>query len=91
MGKESCPDHFRTANPTPQRIARVFGDFKLHRSIGLALDDRNTFRDPVIGHEINNFQTDEIIASQFAVDLEVEQCQVSEIVCKFKSRTDVPD
>jgi transcriptional regulator with XRE-family HTH domain len=75
--KKTAPEHLRTANPIPQRIARVFRDFELHGSIGLALDDRNTFTDPVIGNEINDFQTDEITAAQFAVDREVEQCQGS--------------
>jgi hypothetical protein len=41
----------------------------------------------LVGNEINGFQSDEITATQFAVERGVEQCQVSEIARKFWSGT----
>jgi len=68
----------------------VFGNFELYWPLGLTLDDRHTFTDPVSCDKIGHFQSDEIAAAKLAVDREVKQRQVPEIARKFKSGTNGP-
>lgn len=84
-------EHLSAANPIPDGIARVFRDFKLHRSAGLALDDRDTIAHSVSDNEINDLQPDQITGSQLAVYRQVEQRQIAHIASEFEPGADCPD
>jgi len=69
----------------------MLGNFELYRALGLALNHRHTFADPVSCDKIGHFQSDEIATPQLAVEREIKQRQVPEIARKFEPGTNGPD
>ena len=68
--------HLVGFDPREDGFARIFSQFKLHRSLGLALDHRNALPNAVVFYQVRNGQFHEIAAAQLAVDGHVEQSQI---------------
>lgn len=77
--------------PCCEARAGVRGNFKLHRSPGLPLNDHRAVADFSSGHEIADLQLNQIAASQLAIDRQVEQGAVSEPLLAIKEESDRPD
>lgn len=65
--------HLGSSVPRQNGFTRVFRQFKLDRSFGLALDHENAFPNAVVLNKVRHGQVDEITAAQLAVDGDVEQ------------------
>lgn len=88
---EATGDHFRRVDPCDNCLSPVFSEFKLNRSFGFALDHRNSFSYAVIFDEIGHRKLDQIASTQFAVDSDIEQRQISKVARKFETRADRPN
>ncbi|MEY9560100.1 hypothetical protein ABIA23_005482 [Sinorhizobium fredii] len=66
-----------TSNPCSDSVPRLIGEFELHGSAGLLLDDDRPVANPSGNCNTGNWDRDEITSSQFAVDREIEQRQVA--------------
>jgi hypothetical protein len=84
-------DHQRLLHPSRERLARALGDLEPDRPLRLALDDRSAFLDMAGGVDVSNLQAHEVTTSQFTVDGEVEQRQVSVVLSDLKANTNGPD
>ena len=89
--KKSASKHLRATYPGPDGLARVLRNLELDRPLGLALDNRHAFADPITNHKISDIQTNEVAASQLAIDRKIEECQVPEIAREFKPGADGPN
>jgi hypothetical protein len=69
---------------------RLLRDFELDGSAGLSLDDRCAVAQPAADAQIVDLQTDEIAAPQFAVDRQVEHCEVAFARLDLKADPDIP-
>jgi hypothetical protein len=69
---KAAADHFGRTDPSGNGIARVFGQFKLNRSLGFALDHRNPFTNSIILDQIGHSKSHELAATQFAIDGDIE-------------------
>src|SRR4030095_4088079 len=63
-------------NPGSDRVPRLLGGLKLHRSLRLLLHDNRAWSDVDALDHITNPNGDQIAPAQFTVDGEVEQCEL---------------
>ncbi len=64
---------------------------ELDRPLRLSLHDHRTGQNLVAVRDVANTQIDEVATPQFAVDREVEHCQVANLMRALKLNTDCPD
>ena len=88
---ELTPEHFRRPDPVAHCFSRVFSQFKLHSLVRFALNDGHSFANSVVPYYVSNFQRDQVVTAQLAVDCDVEQSQTAEITREFKACADGPD
>lgn len=69
----------------------MFGDFKLHRSSGLALRDPRSRPHLVALHHVFDPQVDEIAAAQLAINGQIEERQVTHAVGNLKPDANGPN
>ncbi len=55
--------HFWRFYPYQHSFSRVFRQFELNRSLGFALDHRNTFTDAIVFDKIGHSEFDQIAAA----------------------------
>src|ERR1700681_547997 len=70
-------------NPGSDRVPRLLGDLKLRRSLRLLLHDNRAWGDMNALDHITNAKGDQIASAQFAVDGEVEQCELTGSMIKL--------
>lgn len=83
--------HLGRFDPRQDGIACVFGQFKLHRSLGLALDHRNALWHAIIFYPVRHRQSGKITAAQLAIDGDLEQSQIAQIARAFEPCPDCPN
>lgn len=81
----------RFFNPGGDRLPGLLGDLKLHRSMGLALQDHGAWQNALALRDIANTKIDQVAATQLTVNGEVEQSQVSRFLSKLQSYADCLD
>ncbi|SHG82405.1 hypothetical protein SAMN05443551_0706 [Marivita hallyeonensis] len=74
---EPVGKHLWRLDPIQHGLSRVFRQFELNWSLGLALDHRNTLSETIILHKIRHGKFDQIAAAQFAMNCDVEESQVA--------------
>jgi hypothetical protein len=67
----------KAGKPVLNRGSGLFGDFELNRSTCFLLDHRRPIAHPAADTHIIDLHPDEITSPEFAVDGEVEQCEVA--------------
>ena len=72
------------------RLPGLFGDFEPDRSTSLALPDGRAINAQVIWSNLVSQQADDITASQLAVDCNVEQGEITDLVCQLQPGADCP-
>jgi len=88
---ETASDHFGRPDPIGHSFSRVFSQFKLHRLVRLALNDRHSLSHIVIPDKIIDLECDQVAAAQFAVNCDVKQSEIAKIAREFYARADGPD
>src|SRR6202045_5402660 len=86
----SIPE-FDLRQPILDRGPSLLRDFELDRSPCLFLDHGATAPHPAAGAYVVDLQTDEIAASELAVDREVEQSEISFPALQLKPNANGPD
>ena len=81
----------RRRDPGRDRVPRLLGDLKLHRSLGLLLHDDRRGSDPTALDHIVDAKPDQIAPAQLAVDGEVEQREFPGSMIQLQSNPDGPD
>lgn len=66
-------------------------ELELDRPAGLFLDDRRAVAQSAADAQIVDLQAGEIAASQFAVDRQVEHCEIAPTRLYLKAGPDIPD
>jgi hypothetical protein len=74
------PDHLRMGDPTLERLARCLGNLEADRLAPLARGDGGALLHPSGGEHVPDLQTDEVAATQLAVDCRVERREVAPVV-----------
>src|SRR5450631_671856 len=77
--------------PILDRRPGLLREFELDRPAGLRLDDRCAVAQPAAHAQIVDLQTDEVAPPQFAVDRQVEHCEVAPARVDLKPGPDIPD
>ncbi len=88
---EAASQHFWTFDPVGNGITRVFSQFKLNWPLCFALHHRNTFAHLISVYEVAHLETYQIASTQLAIDRDIKERQISQIVCQFETRSDGPD
>ena len=65
-------------NPCSDGTSGLIGDLKLNGSMGFSLHDDSSGSDLVRLPHITYSQCDEVASSKFAIDREIEECEVAE-------------
>src|ERR1022692_13486 len=78
-------------DPGGDRVPRLLGDLKLHRSLGLLLHDNRAGGDATALDHIMDAKPDQIAPAQLAVDGEVEQREFPGSMIQLQSNPDGPD
>ena len=73
------------------RLASRFRQFKTDRSSGLSLAHGRPVGTIAIRGDILDFESDDIAASQFAVDGQIEQCQIAGSLLDLEFGSDRPN
>jgi hypothetical protein len=81
----------RRRDPGTDRVPRLLGDLKLHRSLGLLLHDYRAAGDMTTLDHIVDAKPDQITPAQLAVDGEVEQREFPGSLIQLQSNPDGPD
>ena len=80
-----------SGNPGVNRISGLFREFKPNRLSGLVLNDSCPGDGvPAVG-DIADPQVDEIASTEFAVDREIEQGEIPDLLFELKPDSDGPD
>jgi hypothetical protein len=74
-----------------ERRPRLLREFELDRPAGLFLNDRRAVAQSAADAQIVDLQTDEVAPPQFAVDRQVEHCEVAPARVDLKPGPDIPD
>lgn len=82
---------FRLLDPRCDCGSRRFGQFKLDRPLRFSLNDHCSGQDLVTVHDVSDAEVYEVATPQFAVDRQVEHCQVSDLMGVLKMNSDSPD
>jgi hypothetical protein len=82
---------FEYRQPILDRCPALLREFELDRPAGLLLDDCRTVAQSPADAQIIDLQTDEVAPSQFAVDRQVEHCEVAPARVDLKPSPDIPD
>ena len=83
--------HGTRCNPREYRSPRVLGYFELNWPPGLVLDDGCAIANAAAGDEVHDLEPNQITAARFAVDREIEQREVAQVVCELEPRSNGPD
>ena len=78
-------------DPRGDRIPRLLGDLKLHRSLSLPLHHNRAGCDMTTLDHVVNAKPYQVTASQLAVDSEVEQREFPDPMVQLQSNPDCPD
>src|SRR5208337_4350443 len=78
-------------DPGSDRVPRLLGDLKLHRSLRLLLHDNRAWSDMNALDHITNAKPDQVASAQLAVDGEVEQREFTSSMIELQSNPDGPD
>ena len=81
----------RRRDPGTDRVPRLLGDLKLHRSLGLLLHDYRAAGDMTTLDHIVDAKPDQITPAQLAIDGEVEQREFPGSLIQQQSNPDGPD
>ena len=81
----------RRGDPGGDRVARLLGDLKLDRTLGLLLHDNRAGGDPTALDHIVNMEPDQVAPAQLAVDGEVEQREFPGSMIQLQPNPDGPD
>lgn len=79
-----------TLEPRRQRRPDIGGEFELHRTIGLLLDDDCSMANVRTRDDIADFDLDQIATAQLAIDRQVNQCLVSKATFAIKMKANRP-
>jgi hypothetical protein len=79
------------ADPRCDRTARLLGYLELHRPAGLALEDHCSAANTITGCYVGYLQTDQVTASQLAVQSKVEERQIPKPLLYLETYADAPD
>jgi hypothetical protein len=79
------------AHPGFYGLSRLRGELELNGAAGLLLDDGGPFDGPTAVDDIGNLEADEIAASEFAVDRQVEQGELARVVLELEADADARD
>jgi hypothetical protein len=79
------------SNVVVHRLACLFCQFKPHRPPGLFLTNGRPIDGISIRSDVLDLQGDEIAASEFAVDCQIEYCQITRSLLDLELGPDSPD
>ena len=91
LEKETALPGFREWLANPRSTHGVFREFELDGPGGLFLDDRCALPQSAADAQIVNFQAGEIAAANFAVDRQIEHCEVAFARLDLELSADVPN
>ncbi len=83
--------HLGAEHPVPDCLPCVFRYLELHWFLCFACNDRDAVADTVSNKKVDDFQSEQVAATQFAINREIKQGQVPEVSGEFKPRSDCPD
>ncbi len=83
--------HALRRDPLRHDFTCILRHFKLHGLRSLTLNNGYPIANRIADGEIVNPQADEIAPAQLAIDSKIEQCKVSQLVCKFEPSATGPD
>jgi hypothetical protein len=69
----------------------LLGYLELHRPAGLALEDHCSAANTITGCYVGYLQTDQVTASQLAVQGKIEERQIPQPLLYLKTYADAPD
>jgi hypothetical protein len=82
---------FREAKVLIDGLAALFGDFKADRTPGFLLPNGGSLHCIAMGRDVLDFQAHDIATAKLAVDGEIEQSEVADLVLHLQSGADRPD
>ncbi len=89
--KVCAAPHIGAAHPVPDCLPCVFRYLELHWFLCFACNNCDAVADTVSNKKIDDFQSEQVAATQFAVNRKIKQGQVSAVSSEFEPCSDRPD